>query len=193
MRFWDGEENFIYCEDDFQFSLWDSLPFTWQEGVNHTFNSLYEILFQYIVEELQFFSPFQFSLWDSDCSFTWSIRLCLFFQFSLWDSPSLLGLNWQKKKTFNSLYEILFFDGRRPLKSIFLSILFMRFWLLLLQKSTNFICFQFSLWDSWNIRPRCITWFRQLSILFMRFLFELEPLHELELQTFNSLYEILPK
>ena len=111
------------------------------------------------------------------------------FQFSLWDSI---------------FYQILLAYGTT------LSILFMRF----RRDDQEFYCkelvFQFSLWDSTNMRPRCIDWVHRLSILFMRFskttckrLFEGSRLSILFMRflvgtdtfpiingTFNSLYEI---
>ena len=135
----------------FQFSLWDSdtITFTDQQHQNH----------------------FQFSLWDS---FGWVIlftsSIGTFFQFSLWDSAPQ-----RRTYAYKNWLSILFMRFKHvphtrgfEVKCI-LSILFMRFKDIPEDLMTDFINFQFSLWDS----PHRMLLFPleawTLSILFMRF------------------------
>ena len=150
---------------------------------------------RYWMERRQYWSVFQFSLWDSrnssakamniDIAFNslYEIRwryLSLnnsaegIFQFSLWDSLfGSTGNNVRFRKTFNSLYEILKTNFNNTVSCRVLSILFMRFKYEVTVKGNRvLLCFQFSLWDSngysFTFRASKIT-------------------------SFNSLYEILTK
>ena len=155
--------------DSFQFSLWDSLrpdQVSSQRLYNFQFSLWDSSRCFKLTTSADFF---QFSLWDS------ATKACLVlvpfdsFQFSLWDSQQMRIQELTYFTSFNSLCEIL---SQHNLMMHFyqsLSILFVRFIMLI---------------GGDAIYPK---W---LSILFVRFLFVLALLYHLHLP-FNSLCEIL--
>jgi len=66
-----------------------------QEREILSFNSLYEILWQFVMERVVNGFRFQFSLWDSlVCSTKTKDKTHWYFQFSLWDSSRLVVSGW---------------------------------------------------------------------------------------------------
>ena len=100
-----------------------------------------------------------------------TIDAVTYFQFSLWDSSILKIFDNFFTRSFNSLYEIQLYHLNQC-----------RIWK---------FHFQFSLWDSRLLYIDNSSSNSDLSILFMRFLYQSNLLFWLNHFPFNSLYEIL--
>ena len=98
---------------NFQFPLWDTAFGGVAPPIKNikTFNSLYGIQKPKPIEKKEIVN-FQFPLWDTFFSHIYSQFFYPFFQFPLWDTNWFCCFFTFRHGTFNSLYGILFLNGK---------------------------------------------------------------------------------